>query len=637
MKYTVGQRRLAWLLVATALAAGYGCRSHPEASRDQSLGYFEAMATQIECPDAKLAPRADLLEGPAPWTLRNQPTNNYWDLTLVDATRIALENSQVMRNLGGRLLTTPTGVSTVFDPALQEANPINGTDAALSAFDADLGTTLFYGKNQRVFNNLFFGGGTLAFNQTLGSFQADITKRTAVGTQFRLFNTTSYNRNNSPANLFASAYDTSFGTEFRQPLMRGAGMAVNRIAGPDARPGVYSGVVIARMRTDISLAQFERSVRDLVRDVEQTYWRLHFAYRDLDAKVQGRNAALDTWQVVDRQLQRRIADREQESLARERYFAARAAVENALSGGAESISGGVFAVERQLRLLMGLPTNDGTLIRPADEPMTADMRFEWNDSLGYALTRRVELRQEQWVIKQRELEVTAARNLVLPQLDFVGLYRRNGFGNHLFGNDRTAFDSAMESVLTDGLDDWQIGMELRTPIGNRIGHTALRHAELQLARERAIYRETELQVSHQLSDAMAELDRAYALTRTNYNRKLAAREQVEAVRRKFDAGITPLEFLLDAIRRATEADSAYYRSLVNYNIAVTDVHLARGSLLASHNIVLTEGPWPMRAYQDANRPVHQWQRRSRSHGFTLPPPVSAGPLGVESRESRVDD
>jgi hypothetical protein len=168
-------------------------------------------------------------------------------------------------------------------------------------------------------------------------------------------------------------------------------------------------------------------------------------------------------------------------------------------------------------------------------------------------------------------------------------------------------------------------MELRTPVGNRIGHTALRNAELRVVREKAIYREQELVISHELSGEIAELDRAYTLVRTNYNRRIAALEQVDAVRRKFQTGITPLEFLLDAIRRATEADSAYYRSLANYNLAIANVHFARGSFLASHNVYLTEGAWPAEATQQANRLVRRFQRRAKQHGYVSPPPVSAGP------------
>ena len=75
-------------------------------------------------------------------------------------------------------------------------------------------------------------------------------------------------------------------------------MEFNRIAGPDAVPGVYTGVLIARINTDIGLNNFEMAVRDLVADIETQYWELYFAYRDLDAKLAARNRALETWRRI---------------------------------------------------------------------------------------------------------------------------------------------------------------------------------------------------------------------------------------------------------------------------------------------------------------------------------------------------
>ena len=61
-------------------------------------------------------------------------------------------------------------------------------------------------------------------------------------------------------------------------------------------PGNYNGVLIARIRSDISLADFETAVRNLVRDVENNYWELYYAYRDLDTKLTARDAARETWE-----------------------------------------------------------------------------------------------------------------------------------------------------------------------------------------------------------------------------------------------------------------------------------------------------------------------------------------------------
>ena len=119
-----------------------------------------------------------------------------------------------------------------------------------------------------------------------------------------------------------------------QPLLQGAGVQFNRTAGPDAAPGVYFGVLIARVNTDISLADFEIGVRNLVADVETQYWELYFAYRDLQAKLDARERALDTWRWVRAQFDagRSGGEAEKEAQAREQYFRLHEEVQNALAG-----------------------------------------------------------------------------------------------------------------------------------------------------------------------------------------------------------------------------------------------------------------------------------------------------------------
>ena len=141
--------------------------------------------------------------------------------------------------------------------------------------------------------------------------------------------------------------------------------------------------------------------------------------------------------------------------------------------------------ERRLRLLLGVPISDGRLIRPADEPPLAKVIFDWEEVTSEALVRRAELRRQKWVLKRRELELTAARNYLLPQLDAVGLYRWRGMGDTLIADADAAldrFDEAYDNLLNGYYQEWQVGMEFSMPLGFRRGHTAVRNAQLQLAR-----------------------------------------------------------------------------------------------------------------------------------------------------------
>ena len=149
----------------------------------------------------------------------------------------------------------------------------------------------------------------------------------------------------------------------------------------------------------------------------------------------------------------------------------------------------------------------------------------------------------------------------------------------------------------------------RVPIGFRAQLAGVRNAQLQLARERAILQDQELEVSHQLASAIRDLDRSYRLTETNFNRRIAAEVNVQAVRAAYDTDTVTLDLLLDAQRRLAEAESDYFRSLVDYNLAIRTVHLRKGSLLEYNNVYLAEGPWPGKAYFDAHKRARERERR----------------------------
>ena len=54
-------------------------------------------------------------------------------------------------------------------------------------------------------------------------------------------------------------------------------------------------LILARIRTDIALADFEAGVRNMLLDLENSYWDLQFAYRLLETAKIGRDSALGTW------------------------------------------------------------------------------------------------------------------------------------------------------------------------------------------------------------------------------------------------------------------------------------------------------------------------------------------------------
>lgn len=580
----------------------------------------------------------------APLTL--DAPNSYLDISLAEAIQFGLQNSEVIADVGGAMLRSSSNVSTVFDPAIQEANPRTGVIGALSQFDTSFTARLFAENNDRQLNNTFLGGGTRALQQDAAVVEWGFNKRTAAGTQLWFGSTMDYDSNNAPGNEFYHAYNAIVGAEIRQPLLRGGGLEFNRIAGPRSLPGSYNGVLVSRLDTDISLAKFEASVRDYVSRVEDAYWELYFAYRNLDAKVRARDAALEKWRRSQELIDQNRTDNNPLSApqAKDELQRLEVEVQNALMGrlveGTQTNSGalgsafrgtsGVHVADRRLRLLIGKPINDGALLRPADEPPMTAVSYEWNDTLLDALSRRVEIRQQRALVKRRELEYVASKNYLKPKVDLVFQHQARGFGRNLLDEASTGTNSgAFNQLANFDHQESQFGVDVEIPIGNRQGESTVRHAELQLRRERAVLSRLERQITHDISNAVSNLTRAYAIVQTTFNGLQAAQERLSATQSAYGRDKATLDLVLDAQRRLAMAESEFHRSLVEHALAIKTVELKKGTLLAFNGIQLAESGWSEGAVkQVANR--HSKQRILDAEPFLKSGPVISS--GIVSSE-----
>ena len=602
------------LLLASLSLRFAGCRGQANIVADEDLGYFKDHLAAIEYPDVQTPADVHTLETQAPFALSANLPREFRPLSLQEAVQTALAHSTVLRDVGGLVLNSPDALRTRLGPALAETDPRFGPEAALSEFDAVLAAGTFFEKNDRAFNNAIAGLGTQFFQQDAHVYNFELRKRTATGTSLAVRKRIDYDFNNSPFNNDPNLpWVMRIEGEWRQPLLQGAGIDFNRIAGTSNVPGFYNGVLVTRINTDISLADFEAAVTQLVADVENAYWELYFAYRDLDAKLAARERAHETWRMLE-VLPGEGANRASRAQALEQLYRLEAEVQDALVGRPQEKTntnvfrgtGGVYASERRLRRVMGVPAADGQLLRPADEPTLAAILFAWDESLGESLARRVELRRQKWQVKRRELELIAARNFLLPKLDVVSVYRFYGIGHDLISQADGSFDSALGNLTTGDFQEWAVGVEMLSPIGYRRGHAAVRHAQLQLARERAVLEEQEQQVVSDLGAAIAELDRSHQIMLTNFNRRAAALDQLQsltALLKDADNIEKPrlLDLQLDAQRRLADAESQFFRALAEHEVAIKNVHLSKGSLLDYNQIYLTEGDWPEKAYHDASR------------------------------------
>ena len=625
---------MVWLSLTAAVCLPLGCSSEKKLRYLGTPGMPDVREHQLEIEypgDVKDTDPSTLTMKPR--TAADRSHDEIWDLSLVEAIHLALLNNRIVRTRndylspGNALLQNAEGVPSVYDPAIRETGFLfgnRGVESALSAFDPIFSANITTGHSEVVQNNPVLSGGIPAGRtliQDTGQANVSVTKNFAYGATAQVQQTWNYNDSNQPFQLFPSVYTGDVLFNYTQPLWSGAGTEFNRIAGPlssniQGVSGLNQGVVIARINTDISLTDFEVQVRNMVHDVEELYWELYLAYRNYDSLVTAREAAKKIWQTVNAKATSGLkgGGLAEEAQARDNYYEARARAEAALAGPAgRGGEQGIYGLELQLRRVCGLPANDGRIIRPSDDPTLARVVHNWDVCLATAFARREELRRQRWNIKSIELQLKAANTLAHPQLNFVSQYQVNGFGRRLFGDNLndgspgSQLQSFSRSLFQGDQTQWNVGLQFSVPLGYRNARAQVRNTELRLMKAYAVLDTQEMEIGHELAGAFQAIEYWYQNAQTNYNRREAAADNLAALEAEYyKADSKSLDLLLQSQTRMTVADIAFYRSLTEYNKALSELQMRQGTLLEYNNIHLAERDWVPEAKVDAVR--RAWAR-----------------------------
>ena len=320
---------------------------------------------------------------------------------------------------------------------------------------------------------------------------------------------------------------------------------------------------------DLSLAEFEMCVQNLLNDTENAYWELSFAWRNLETSNTALSNARQTWKKIHLLYiaGTKGGEAKEEAQAREQYFQFKTTTQTLLNE--------LLRAVNRLRYVMGISPADGRLICPIDKPTVAKVNFNWSEIEKESLAHSPDLRRQKWRVKQQELQIIAAKKLLQARLDLNGMYRWLGLADELQGQEASTsnVDNPLSLIGSSAAES-----QMTMPLGLRKELSTVRFYQLNLAKERAKLQDEELEVSHQLVEAVRQLALNYELTQTNFSRTLAADKQVDAVQAAFEAETVTLDQLLEAQRRRAEAQTSYFRTLLDYQRAIIAVHFRKGSL-----------------------------------------------------------
>ncbi len=395
------------------------------------------------------------------------------------------------------------------------------------------------------------------------------------------FNNSRTNTTNRNATLNPQ-FPTSLVATYVQPLWRNRAVDNNR-----------RQIAIAKKNLTLSDTSLRLKAIDVVSSVEQAYWNLAFALRNLQVQV-------DTLKQSREQVEsnRRLVD--QGVLAPIEIVAAEAQIANF----EQLIFLAQETVTRSENTLKTLVLPDRTAAewsRPLTpvSPMSQIIpKIGLEIAVTEALSNRPEIEQIQINEDINKIDLKYFRNQTKPQIDLVGSYTSAGLAGtpnplasgvaNLPPNLIGGYGNSLGNLLQQDYPTYRIGVQISLPWGNRVAKANLGRTQVladRLANNRA---QTEQLIEAEVRNALQALRSAESRLTSATAARSAAEELSASEQRQFRAGTTT--FFLVSLRQ-TELLAARGRELqaqTDLNIAISEFYRALGKTLAVNNVVVTK-------------------------------------------------
>jgi outer membrane protein TolC len=525
---------------------------------------------------------------------------------LADADILRAKSGSQLRGVQTQISTLSTGVSATGGGGGGTGNVTGITERAGGSGSGGGGGTgdaaSFFGTQSvtldpSMFFNIDWGHfsnpqtsalvtGTNTFITETSNSSWGIRKGFLPGTQATLIWANRQQATNSLTNEFDPSLRSNVTLQLRQPLMQGFGMAVNSRT-----------IRVAKNNREVSDLVFKQQVIETVTRVQNLYWDLVSFRNDVESQQEALRLAQKLYEDNKRRVEvgtlapieivraeAEVAAREQDlTLAETRVQLQETAIKNAISkNGLASPS----LMEAEI-----VPTDRIEIplieqIQPVQDLMTM------------ALQSRPELTQSRIQLQNRDINLQAVRNGMMPQIDLVGDVTNNGLAgsaNPLAGPGTSlspfflgGLGTSLGQVFRRNFPDYSIRAELRIPLKNRQAQADMAATLLEQRQAEIRIVQQENSVRTEVQNALIGLQQSRARFEAAQKARILQERTLEAEQKKFNLGASTIFLVVQAQRDLALARSLEITSQNNYVKAKVELDRAVGRTMQENSISIEE-------------------------------------------------
>jgi outer membrane protein TolC len=382
--------------------------------------------------------------------------------------------------------------------------------------------------------------------------------------------------------LLNPQYPTVLNFTYTQPLFRDFRIDNNR-----------RQIEIAKKNLSISDAQFRQRAIETIALVEQAYWNLAFALRNLqvqiDAVKQARTQLESNQRLVEKGVLAPIdvvAATGQITTFEQLVYSAQEAVTRA---------------ENSLKVLMLADRTASEWSKPLTptSPISLDPpQIGLAIALTEAMKNRPEILQLETSSEINKIDQRYFKDQTKPQIDLVGTYTSQG----LAGTRTTAspsqivpenllggYGTSLGNLFAQDYPSYRLGVSISLPWGNRVAEANLGISRVQgdrIANQRA---QTEQVIESEVRNALQALRSAEARVSSALAARVAAEQLAASEERQFRSGTTTFYLVLQRQTELLVARSRELQAQTDLNRAISEFQRSTGTTLSANNVTVSTG------------------------------------------------
>jgi HAE1 family hydrophobic/amphiphilic exporter-1 len=529
--------------------------------------------TPAQLPDEvpPVAPNFQAPVRPLPTAARvGVDVTNQLPISLQDAIRLALENNNDIE-------TSRKNVE------IAEFN----LKAADGVYDPNFFSENFYERRTTPTASLIGGAvnGAVTLSTLSGNFGVSGFSRFAGGSYSVSFSSSRTNTSNLNATLNPQ-FPTALTFTYTQPMLRGRRFDNQRRT-----------IEIARKNLSLSDEQFRQRAIEVISQVEQAYWDLVFALRNLQVQIEAVRQARTQLESNQRLVEKGV-------LAPIDIVAANAQI-TTFEQNVYTAQESVTQAENRLKTLM-LPDRQNEIWSRALVPVSPIElevpRIPLEQAVNTALANRQEIAQLKTAAEINQINERFYRDQIKPQIDLIGSYTSSGLAgsttaasiNPTTGESRVppnligGYFNSLGNLLTQDYPTFRIGLTITLPFGNRtakanLGRTLAEGS--QIATQKA---QLEQIIEADVRNALQSLRSAEARLQAAAAARESAEQLYESEQRQFRAGTTTVFLVFQRQNELIAARGRELQAQTDLNKAISNFQRAVGSTLAANDVEITK-------------------------------------------------